>query len=202
MLIRCYMPIIKTLSPSDSITISVWKIDESLNELKRIFGKSKNINNEIKLMEHIASRLTIKYCCELIGKEYNGISKDKNGKPILNGLENGGISISHKYPYAVGMINLKNNCGVDIERVVEKIRRIKNKFLNDKEMKYVRDDIKDITKIWSVKESTYKVEGESVPLAKINVTRNDDDLFKSEIDNRTYSLKTIDLNGHVISFTR
>ena len=42
----------------------------------------------------------------------------------------------------------------------------------------------------------------SVPLAKINVTRNDDDLFKSEIDNRTYSLKTIDLNGHVISFTR
>lgn len=201
MLIRCYMPIIKTLSPNDSINISIWKIDESLNELKRIFGKSINIKNEIKLMEHIASRLALKYCCEIMGNEYVGIYKDDNGKPTLNGLKNGGISISHKYPYAIGMINLVNNCGIDVERVDEKIKRIRNKFLNDKEMKYVGDDTKVITKIWSVKESTYKVEGETIPLAKINVIRKDDNLFKSEIDNRTYFLRTIDLNGHVVSFT-
>ncbi|MAD59008.1 MAG: hypothetical protein CMB81_01580 [Flammeovirgaceae bacterium] len=201
MLIRCNMPIIKTLSPNDSITISIWKIDESLNELKRIFGKSINIKNEIKLMEHIASRLAIKYCCEIIGKKYNGISKDNNGKPTLNGLKNGGISISHKYPYAVGMINLENNCGVDVERVDKKIRRIQNKFLNNKEMKYVGDDIKGITKIWSVKESSYKVGGETIPLNKINVKREGDNLFKSEVGNKSYSLNTIELNGHVISYT-
>ena len=43
------------------------------------------------------------------------------------------------------MINLENNCGIDIERVDEKIKRIQNKFLNDKEIKYVGDDIKGIT---------------------------------------------------------
>ena len=201
MLIRSNMPIIKTLSPNDSIAISIWKIDESLNELKRVFGKSINIKNEIKLMEHIASRLAIKYCCEFIGKAYDGISKDNNGKPTLNGLKNVGISISHKYPYAVGMINLENNCGVDVERVDEKIRRIQNKFLNDKEVKYVGDDIKDITKIWSVKESSYKVLGETTPLNKINVTREGYNLFKSKVNNRKYLLKTYELNGHVISYT-
>lgn len=195
------MPIIKTISHNDSITISIWKIDESLNELKNIYGKSINIKNEIKLMEHIASRLALKYSCDIIGNEYGGISKDDNGKPSLNGLKNGGISISHKYPYAVVMINLKNNCGIDVERVDEKIKRIQNKFLNDKEMKYVSNDIKDITKIWSVKESTYKVEGETIPLTKINVIKKGDNFFKSEINNKSYSVRTIDLNGHVVSFT-
>ena len=99
------------------------------------------------------------------------------------------------------MINLENNCGIDVERVDEKIKRIQNKFLNDKEIKYVGDDIKGITKIWSVKESTYKVEGETIPLAKINVIRKDDNFFKSEINNKSYFLRTVDLNGHVVSFT-
>jgi phosphopantetheinyl transferase len=68
-------------------------------------------------------------------------------------------------------------------------------------MKYVGDDIKGITKIWSVKESSYKVGGETIPLNKINVKREGDNLFKSEVGNKSYSLNTIELNGHVISYT-
>ena len=35
----------------------------------------------------------------------------------------------------------------------------------------------------------------------INVIRKDDNFFKSEINNKSYFVRTVDLNGHVVSFT-
>ena len=46
------MGIIKTFSPSSNSVISIWKIEESINELRDISKQITDIKNEIKEMEY------------------------------------------------------------------------------------------------------------------------------------------------------
>ena len=194
------MPIIKSISPDDNTLISVWKIDEPLGVLEKLFSGEIKIKNKNKFKEHVATREAIKYCCEKLRVVYGKIIKDDRGKPTLNTIKEGGISISHKFPYAVGMINLKNKCGVDIERIDKKIKKVKDKFLNDNEKKFsIKNN--EITAIWSVKESSYKVEGDTIPLKEIYVRKVKNNLYESRIHDREYRVETIEFEGHILSFT-
>ena len=194
------MPIIKSISPDDNTLISIWKIDESLEELEKLSTDEIKIKNENKFKEHVATREAIKYCCEKLRVVYGKIIKDDSGKPALDTIKEGGISISHKFPYAVGMVNLKNKCGVDIERIDEKIKKVKDKFLNENEKKFSTKN-NEITATWSVKESSYKVEGDTIPLKEIFVRKVKNNLYESRIRERKYKVKTIEFEGHILSFT-
>ena len=98
------------------------------------------------------------------------------------------------------MVNLKNKCGVDIERIDEKIKKVKDKFLNENEKKFSTKN-NEITAIWSVKESSYKVEGDTIPLKEIFVKKVKDNLYKSRIHEMEYRVETIEFEGHILSFT-
>ena len=77
------MGIIKTFSPSRNSVISIWKIEESINELRDISKQITDIKNEIKEMEYHASREALKNGCKKLGIDFIGIEKDSNGKPNL-----------------------------------------------------------------------------------------------------------------------
>ena len=121
------MGIIKTFSPSRNSVISIWKIEESINELRDISKQITDIKNEIKEMEYHASREALKNGCKKLGIDFIGIEKDSNGKPYLKNNRTE-ISISHKFPYAVVMIHKESACGLDIERIDKKVLKIKDKF--------------------------------------------------------------------------
>ena len=78
------MPIIKSISPDDNTLISIWKIDESLEELEKLSTDEIKIKNENKFKEHVATREAIKYCCEKLRVVYGKIIKDDSGKPALD----------------------------------------------------------------------------------------------------------------------
>ena len=127
-------------------------MDEShLNEHDKSLLKKRN--EEISREHFLAVRKLLK-----IENPDININYDKNGKPYLN--KNKGISISHSNKMVgIGLSN-EIDFGIDIQIKTDKIFNIQNKFLSKKEiLQLTSKNIESLTKIWSAKESIYKLLG-------------------------------------------
>ena len=176
------MSIIKKISNGESI-IWVWKIDESIDELIELTNQTTDIKNEIKRKEFYASRILIEKICEELDINFVGIKKDNNGKPYLINTKYH-ISISHKFPYVSVIFDTKK-CGVDIERIDEKVKKIKSKFLSEDEELVVGENLKKLVEYWSMKETRTSLRSMG------NSKTQSQEIIKKELGIQTTSLNTI-----------
>jgi len=139
------------------------------------------INNSNRKQEFIQVRA-------LRNKSIGEIEIDytESGKPFLvNSKEY--ISISHSQNF-IGILKAPFDVGLDIEEINERIIKIKNRFLNEKELKLFDSSIENLTIAWTLKEALFKLN-----------TRNGID-FRKEllIEGKTddgYNCKMFDLDG-------
>ena len=151
------MPLLNDLVPNQSLLCKLWRIDDSEdimdpnNELNsddyQIFLSRKA--NHMK-RQFLASRKLIALVDPDLRVTY------KNDMPFLS--DNRNISISHSESIATILISEKKGIGIDIERINKKVHSIKSKFLNQKEINYLRGDeeTRMLTKAWTAKEAIYK----------------------------------------------
>jgi len=192
------MSIIKKISNAESI-IWIWKIEESIDELIELTDQTTDIKNEIKRKEFYASRILIERMCKALNLNYQGIKKDNNGKPhLINSRYH--ISISHKFPYVSVIFDTKK-CGVDIERIDEKVRKIKSKFLSEDEELIVGENLKKLVEYWSMKETAYKLSGNTIPLKSIEIKEKLENLFSCSIHGKTIEIMTEEIDGHILSYS-
>ena len=192
------MSIIKKISNAESI-IWIWKIEESIDELIELTDQTTDIINEIKRKEFYASRILIERMCKALNLNYQGIKKDNNGKPhLINSRYH--ISISHKFPYVSVIFDTKK-CGVDIERIDEKVRKIKSKFLSEDEELIVGENLKKLVEYWSMKETAYKLSGNTIPLKSIEIKEKLENLFSCSIDGKKIEIMTEEIDGHILSYS-
>lgn len=113
------------------------------------------------------------------------IQYEPSGKPYL---ESQNISISHSFEYAA--IFLSNDpVGVDIQKVLSKIHRIKHKFCHPVEVKSpMYDDEIELTKLWSSKEAVYKLNNDAVEFATIQTDWNNDQTGLASFQEKNYHL--------------
>ncbi|SDE03679.1 4'-phosphopantetheinyl transferase family protein [Riemerella columbipharyngis] len=83
-----------------------------------------------------------------------------DGSPFVE-IPSTHISISHSYPFAVLAVSNKK-IGVDIEKISDRILKLKDKFLSPEEKEWLspKDDTEQLTEIWCIKESLYKIHPE------------------------------------------
>ena len=152
------MPFLKDFIINNSTKIMTWNIvsgelDEShLNEHDKNLLKKRN--KEIS-REHF---LAVRKLLNIVNPDIN-INYDQNGKPYLN--KNKGISISHSNKLVgIGLSN-EIDFGIDIQIKTDKILNIQKKFLSKNELLQLEsiNTIESLTKIWSAKESIYKLLG-------------------------------------------
>jgi phosphopantetheinyl transferase len=96
---------------------------------------------------------------ELVGSEQH-VCYHPNGAPYLaNNTLN--ISISHTGHYALVAIHPTDKVGIDIERIGDKVGRVRHKFLSREELGAVdaRSEKIHLTILWAAKEAMYKVMG-------------------------------------------
>ncbi len=198
MVIRCFMVITKKISNIDSI-IWIWKIKESLDALSILTDQKTDVKNENKKKEFYASRVLIEKMCEELNILFEGIKKDNNGKPHLIKSKYH-ISISHKFPYVSVIFDTKK-CGIDIERIDEKVKKIKSKFLSEDEELVVGENLKKLVEYWSIKETAYKVDGTTIDLKNIEIREKIKNLYSCSINGKTIEIKTEEIDGHIISYT-
>jgi 4'-phosphopantetheinyl transferase len=141
------MPIINKIE-SEKITILVWEITETLEEIIAL-GEGKitsHYTSEKRKKEHLASRL-------LVNKIYptKTIIYNEFGAPELNNGKH--ISISHSKELVTVIFSDKKT-GLDIEQISEKSFRLASKFVSEKNLIKLNEE--KATLIWCLKEAIYK----------------------------------------------
>jgi len=154
------MPLYKTLHPNSQTTVKIWKISESYTNLVQSvslnaesLARVSNMKSEI----HQCGFLSVRSLLAEFGYTDSDLYYDINGKPHLkNGKY---ISITHSFNFSAIIVS-DVPIGIDIEKQRDKISIIAHKFI-DYEFQYLNENtngyVKDLTVIWCIKESLYKL---------------------------------------------
>ena len=151
-------------------------------EIERYFSFS-NIQRK---REFVATRI-LRH--ELFGFEH--IHYDQVGAPFIEG--EGFISISHsKNIVGIGMCK-DFKIGLDIEPIHDKILNIKHKFLSlDEIEKLDCDSTTELTKVWSGKESMYKISGtKGINFrTELSLIKRNEENWEGIFKNEEYQIRT------------
>ncbi|MEP7375377.1 MAG: 4'-phosphopantetheinyl transferase superfamily protein [Chitinophagaceae bacterium] len=156
------MPIFFQHRISETTRLGIWKIEESEDFFKGNVPQHRDVTHPHKRLQHLAGRFLLQFLFPDF--PYHLIQIADTRKPYLPGEEYH-FSISHCGDYAAAIVSKQSRVGIDIEIPVEKIIRIRDKFLSvDEKRKWSVDgsdpDARIITLLWSCKESVFKWYGD------------------------------------------
>ena len=167
--------IIFSKSISTKTIITLWKIEEPAAYFLDYLGinsvdlpERSNATHPAKQLEWLASRSCVKYSVELLKHSYCGIDKDPHNNPYLVDIQ-GFVSLSHTNKYAVAVVSLEEEVGVDIEQITNKLSRVAHKFLSPTERTFAGEDLFKMCVYWCAKESLYKWYGKKNLSFKENI---------------------------------
>jgi len=156
------MPLYKSFSKGTQISIKIWKITETLGELKKgVSLEPRSLKRLLKMKSEVHQKgfLSVRHLLLEFGYKDMDLQYDRNGKPYLE--DKSFVSISHSHQFAVIAVST-NFIGVDIEKQKPKIKDIARKFIGY-EKKYLHEKSVNyenkLTAIWCIKESLYKLFG-------------------------------------------
>jgi len=192
------MALYKTLTVHKTTKVLIWKLEESILDLKKEILLSDTSLTRLKSMKsdlHQKGFLSIRQLLKEAGYTDYDVVYDSYGKPHL---KNGKfISISHSFTFTAIVISDDAPVGIDIEKQREKILKIAHKFTPFEEYKTIANVdalIRKLTIVWGAKESLYKIYGKKKLLflhhIYIEDFKFDDKKIKGEIR----------YNGSVLSY--
>jgi phosphopantetheinyl transferase len=114
-----------------------------------------NITNAQKQLEFLSSRYLIQH---IEGKEaLQHLQKLPSGKPFLENL-NKSVSISHSSTHAAVLVSQTERCGIDIEAINPRVKKVTSRFLSEEERNLASPSAETelFTLFWSAKETVFK----------------------------------------------
>ncbi len=138
-------------------TLGIWEITEPADSLLALLEENEadtlrhNYHSESRLREIAATRILLSQIIEKAAK----IEYLPSGKPYLIDSPLN-ISISHTKGYAAVILSPKEHLGIDIEYISDRVKRIQNRFVSDKEYIDPQNEIRHLLLHWSAKETMYK----------------------------------------------
>lgn len=144
---------------------AIWKIEESAEELLSKLQlddaeqeKLRRLSKGKRTLHWLATRVLLRYLLQT--NEYIHCPSDSNGKPYLPDYPYK-ISLTHSFEYAGVMLSTQGDCGMDLELVMDKVVRIKEKFLKHEELTFINpeNEILHLYACWCAKEAVYKLQG-------------------------------------------
>lgn len=136
---------IQVFNISNHLQYGVLNLAEFSAEFPTNTNREKEIAGKNFLLQHLIGDIT-------------KLQYDEKGKPYLIN-DSRYISISHSYDRLVIILNEKEETGIDIELIREKILKIKHKFLKKIELADANDDVEKLLIYWAAKETLYKIYG-------------------------------------------
>lgn len=143
--------------------LALWEISETKEELLEMLDNNADVAQKIaqfgsekRQLEFLATRTLLN---EVVG-EKKTIAYEKSGKPYLTD-HSYNISITHTGKYVAVLLHPTCGVGIDIEKIADKVGRVKSKFLSEFELNFVeeRSEKTQLTLMWSAKEALYKIVG-------------------------------------------
>lgn len=152
------MPIFFQHQADETTRLGIWKIEEPEAFFKANVPQHRDVTHPHKRLQHLAGRFLLQYLFPDFPYELVKIAETR--RPFLPD-EQYHFSISHCGDYAAAIVSRDKRVGVDIEIPVEKIHRIRDKFLGRQEGEDLRViDTSQLTLCWTAKEAVFKWYGE------------------------------------------
>jgi len=158
------MPFFRELNPANGIRAGIWQITETADELLANISLSNSeaifyakFSHALRKRQWLASRLLLKH---LLAPLTSGISYDLNGKPYLDSGSQY-ISVSHAGEFAAVVCSENFVVGVDIEKMKDRVERVKERFLQKTEIDSLipENRLEQLYVFWGGKEAIYKLNG-------------------------------------------
>lgn len=199
------MPLLLSKQINPYSAYAIWHITETEQQLRQLLGETPRPSHSNKISEWIVTRILVKYLANIFDLPYHGVDNLNSGKPVLI-REKAEISISHSFPMAAALINLRKPCGIDLELPREKLKIVKHKFLHTKEQKTTLNLI-DLCKFWSAKEVLFKVYGDKALSFKNHMIIEMDEEWKAtgliikDSYEARYTIHFEQLNNYLLAFS-
>ncbi len=153
------MPLYYQQNINETTKLAVWKITEEDSFFIQQVPLKQSIAHPLIRLQHLAGRYLLTYLFPDFPISLIEIADTR--KPFLP-QEDFHFSISHCGNYAAAIVSCNKRVGIDVELVTNRVERIKNKFLNDEELKSLQivesptNFIEKLTVLWSAKEAMFK----------------------------------------------
>ena len=150
------------LKTNPEYSLVVWKSLEEIDELLQNAALNlietmewNSFKSESRKREWLTTRNALQIL--LPGANGSSIYYYKNGKPNL--MDEGFISISHSHEHIALMKSNDPEIGIDIEIINERILKLSQKFLNEREKENVSSEnqLEKLHAMWGAKEVLYKI---------------------------------------------
>jgi phosphopantetheinyl transferase len=158
------MPFLREINPSDGIRAGIWNITETAEELLANICLSSSetvlyetFRHEMRKKQWLAYRALLKH---LLAPLKTNVSYDANGKPFLDSGSHH-ISVSHAGDFAAAVYSQKVAVGIDIEKMKDRVERVKDRFLQQSELLSLTPEsrLEQLYVYWGGKEALYKLHG-------------------------------------------
>ncbi len=158
------MALYKTITVTPSITVYIWKVSETEEELAEGIILTPACQQRMlgmKSEQHRKGFLSIRHLMAEAGYVDHDLYYDANGKPHLK--DGNHISITHSHDFTGIIVAHTDEVGIDIEMQREKILKIAHKFTQPEEYRTLANAdaiIRKLTIVWGAKEALYKIYSE------------------------------------------
>jgi len=146
---------------NSSSSLLIEEVNYSDEELLKIVDLNKHDEAEYVKFKNFRRKkewLAVRYLLKKLCKDNISINYNNDGKPQLSNGKN--ISISHSGNLIGIIVSDNKNIGIDIEKISNKLDKIKHKYLNEFELDLVnksQNKIETLTMFWCAKEAMYKL---------------------------------------------
>jgi phosphopantetheinyl transferase len=201
------MPLIIKENINTDCIIGVWETDESAETLHRLAGLTgKEEAHYLTLKSQIRRKQWLSYHAiirDLLGDEASEVTYDAFGKPFLCNKSHF-LSVSHSGDYSAVIVSRQFPVGIDIEKIRDRVERVKDMFLSKEEVVQIGSANKTEKMImcWGAKESLYKIYGNPELLCMKDITIDPFDYLCSGEGSASASVKSGEKTEHYSIFYR
>ena len=190
--------------------MAIWKISEHKEELSELIGEHLHEHNSKHENLHwLASRALIKnlfpdHKVEVFKDEFNKPSLKIDGMPYH-------ISITHSFQFAAVMVSKSKTVAIDMEKLDERIQRVKHKLMREDELDYLSSENETgmLVTVWAAKETLFKFYGKKELDFKLHLQIESFN-YKSKFEltglirkngfSQTLTINVEELDGYVLTF--
>ena len=158
------MPFLREINPANGIRAGIWHITETAGELHALLSLNNlesalyaTFRHELLKRQWLACRALLKHILHPLA---TNISYNPHGKPFLDSGSHQ-ISVSHAGEFAAVVCSENIPVGIDIEKMRDRVSRVKDRFLQKSELESLREEnhLAQLHILWGGKEALYKLTG-------------------------------------------
>ena len=158
------MPLFRKSQLTKNTSLGIWKIEENPESLKTNLQLSPAENNYYTtLRSELRKKHWLSYrniLTNLLDKGSEELFYDSFGKPhSVNPTYH--LSVTHSGIFSAAIVSSESAVGIDIERLTDRVERVKEKFLSEEERACIgnQNRLEKLYIYWGAKESLYKLYG-------------------------------------------